>query len=69
MRRIPLDGQGLQDRALLAVLLGCGLRRESAPLTAEHLQQREGRWVIVDLVGKRNKDAFRANALVGKVCR
>ena len=48
--------KGLRDRALLAVLLGCGLRREEcAALTVEHLQQREGRWVIVDLVGKRSK--------------
>jgi site-specific recombinase XerD len=48
--------KGLRDRALLAVLLGCGLRRdECARLRVEHIQQREGRWVIVDLVGKRNK--------------
>lgn len=48
--------KGLRDRALLAVLLGCGLRRaEAAALTFEHLQQREGRWVIVDLFGKRDK--------------
>lgn len=48
--------KGLRDRAILAVLLGCGLRREEcARLTVEHIQQREGRWVIVDLVGKRNK--------------
>ena len=48
--------KGLRDRALLAVLSGCGLRREEcAALTVEHLQQREGRWVIVDLTGKRNK--------------
>ena len=48
--------KGLRDRAILAVLLGCGLRREEcAGLTIEHIQQREGRWVIVDLVGKRSK--------------
>ncbi|MEZ4682225.1 MAG: tyrosine-type recombinase/integrase [Caldilineaceae bacterium] len=48
--------KGLRDRAILAVLLGCGLRREEcATLTVEHIQQREGRWVIVDLVGKRSK--------------
>jgi integrase len=48
--------KGLRDRAILAVLLGCGLRREEcAALTVKHLQQREGRWVIVDLEGKRNK--------------
>ena len=48
--------KGLRDRAILAVFLGAGLRRsEAASLTFEHVQQREGRWVIVDLVGKRNK--------------
>src|ERR1700674_2341416 len=45
--------RGLRDRAILAVLLGCGLRRsEVAALTFTHLQQRDGRWCIVDLVGK-----------------
>lgn len=48
--------KGLRDRAILAVLLGCGLRREEcAGLTVGNIQQREGRWVIVDLVGKRSK--------------
>ena len=48
--------KGKRDRALLAVLLGTGIRRaEAARLTLEQVQQREGRWVIVDLVGKRNK--------------
>src|SRR3954453_10406562 len=45
--------KGLRDRAILAVLLGCGLRRsEVAALTMNHVQQRDGRWCIVDLVGK-----------------
>jgi site-specific recombinase XerD len=48
--------KGLRDRAILAVLIGCGLRRgESASLRFDHIQQRDGRWVLVDLVGKRNK--------------
>lgn len=48
--------KGLRDRAILAVLLGCGLRRtEAAGLTWDRIAQREGRWVIVDLVGKRGK--------------
>ena len=48
--------KGLRDRAILAVLLGCGLRRsEVAALTMEHVQQRDGRWCIVDLVGKHER--------------
>ena len=45
--------RGKRDRAILAVLLGCGLRRsELVHLNVEHVQQREGHWAIVDLVGK-----------------
>jgi site-specific recombinase XerD len=48
--------KGLRDRAILAVLLGCGLRRsEVAALTFGHIQQRDGRWCIVDLVGKQGR--------------
>src|SRR6202049_905708 len=48
--------KGLRDRAILAVLLGCGLRRsEVAALTFGHVQQRDGRWCIVDLVGKHGR--------------
>src|SRR5258706_4181397 len=48
--------KGLRDRAILAVLLGCGLRRsEVAALTFPHVQQRDGRWCIVDLVGKHGR--------------
>src|SRR5437762_5438410 len=48
--------RGLRDRAILAVLLGCGLRRsEVAALTFSHRQQRDGRWCIVDLVGKHGR--------------
>ena len=44
---------GKRNRAILAILLGCGLRRrELAELTMESIQRREERWVIVDLVGK-----------------
>ena len=48
--------KGLRDRTLLAVLIGCGLRRtEAADLAFEHVQQRDGRWVLVDIIGKRDK--------------
>ena len=48
--------KGLRDRAILALLLGCDLRRaEAANLTFDHIQQRDGRWVLVDLLGERNK--------------
>jgi integrase len=48
--------RGLRDRAILAVLLGCGLRRsEVAALTFTHIQQRDGRWCIVDLRGKHGR--------------
>ena len=44
---------GKRNRAILAILLGCGLRRrELAELTLDRLQRREERWAIVDLVGK-----------------
>jgi site-specific recombinase XerD len=45
--------KGKRDRAILAVLLGCGLRRgELIDLTFDHLQRREDHWAIVDLIGK-----------------
>ena len=48
--------QGKRDRAILAVLVGCGLRRDEAVrLTFEHIQQRDGRWCVVDLIGKKRR--------------
>jgi len=45
--------KGKRDRALLALLLACGLRRrEAAHLRLTDIQQREEHWAIVDLVGK-----------------
>jgi len=53
--QVPDPGtlKGKRDRALLGVLLGCGLRRkEAAELDVAHLQRREDHWAIVDMVGK-----------------
>jgi site-specific recombinase XerD len=48
--------KGKRDRALLALMLGCGLRRaEVAVLDFDHVDQREGRWAIVDLIGKHGR--------------
>lgn len=45
--------RGKRDRAMVAMLLGCGLRRaELLSITVKHIQQREDHWVIVDLIGK-----------------
>jgi integrase len=45
--------RGTRDYAMVAVLLGCGLRRaELASVTVEDLQRREEHWVFADLVGK-----------------
>ncbi len=47
---------GKRDRAILALLIGCGLRRaELLRLDIDHLQQRDARWVIPDLLGKGNR--------------
>ena len=52
----PSTLKGLRDRAILAIMLGGGLRRsEIAKLKVDDIQQREGRWVILDLVGKGNR--------------
>lgn len=52
----PADSQTLRDkrdRAMLAALLGCGLRRaELVALKTNDLQIREDHWIIADLIGK-----------------
>jgi integrase len=54
LNAVPQDAlRGRRDGAMLGLLLGCGLRRsEVVGLRLDQLQQREGHWVIVDLVGK-----------------
>jgi integrase len=48
--------KGKRDYAILALLVGCALRRrELAVLDIADVQQREGRWVIADLRGKGNR--------------
>jgi site-specific recombinase XerD len=46
----------LRDRAILAVMIGSGIRRsEVAALEDRHIQTRDGRPIITDLVGKGNR--------------
>ncbi|MDT8306401.1 MAG: tyrosine-type recombinase/integrase [Anaerolineae bacterium] len=48
--------KAMRDQAILAVMIGAGLRRsEVAGLRWEQIQQREGRWAIIDLSGKRGR--------------
>jgi site-specific recombinase XerD len=52
----PKTIKGVRDRALLALLIAAGLRRsELAGLNCEHIQQRDGRWLIADLIGKHGR--------------
>ena len=45
--------KGKRDYVILALLVGCALRRtELAKLDVETIQLREGRWVLADLRGK-----------------
>jgi integrase len=49
----PSTARQLRDHAMVAMLIGCGLRRaELLALSLGSIQQREEHWVIADLVGK-----------------
>jgi len=50
------DLAGKRDRALLGLLLECGLRRDEAvTVQVEQVQERQERWVLADLLGKGRK--------------
>jgi site-specific recombinase XerD len=47
------DLRSIRDLAMMAVLLGCGLRRaELVALEGGDMEVRQGHWAIVDLIGK-----------------
>src|SRR5437016_2183700 len=49
----PSTARELRDRAMVAMLIGCGLRRaELLTLSLDSVQQRDDHWVVADLVGK-----------------
>jgi integrase len=48
--------KGIRDYCILALLVGCALRRsELSNLNLETVQMRDGRWVLADLCGKGNR--------------
>ena len=55
-----------RDAAIVALLLGCGLRRsEVVSLNVGDIQKREDHWAIVDLVGKAGQRANRPRTRLG----
>ena len=65
--------KGKRDRALLAILLACGVRRhEAVHLEFGHIQQREEHWAIIDLKARpatrerfRCPDGSRSSWMIG----
>jgi site-specific recombinase XerD len=48
--------RGKRDRSILALAIGCGLRRkEVAQLDMQCIQEREGRWILVNIRGKHGR--------------
>jgi integrase len=59
--------KGKRDYVILALLVGCALRRnELAELDVETIQQREGRWVLADLEGKGRRIRNRRHPHLGQ---
>jgi integrase len=59
--------KGKRDYVILALLVGCALRRnELAELDVETIQQREGRWVLADLEGKGPARPYRRHPDLGQ---
>ena len=54
LRTLPVDTvRGNRDRAILALLIGCGLRwAELVGLKTRDFQLREEHWIVADLIGK-----------------
>lgn len=47
---------GLRDRAILGLMIGAGLRRsEVVGLQVKHFEKRDGRWVLVGVLGKHGR--------------
>lgn len=58
LMRVPKgdSARSVRDRAVLAILLGGGLRRaEIAAVKIEQFRMIENRWVIADLIGKHGR--------------
>jgi integrase len=58
---------GCRDRAILALLVGCGLRRaELVSLDVDQIQLRDSRWVLPDLEGEGKSPPDGAGAGLGQ---
>ena len=63
------DLRSIRDLAMMAVLLGCGLRRaELSALELEDMAVRQGHCAIVDLIGKGSACSPPERSNYGKPC-